>query len=163
MRQIGAEIGLSYQATQYWLERYELKTEPHHYSRRDAEKTPTTLRECSKHGWTMFARSGERGFYRCPRCAMERVAAYRRRVKQTLVAEAGGACRVCGYDRYVGALHFHHVDPVTKRFAVSRAGAVRGLRNMREEARKCVLLCANCHAEVEAGLVLLASPADNPG
>jgi hypothetical protein len=24
---------------------------------------------------------------------------------------------------------------------------------MREEARKCVLLCANCHAEVEAGIV----------
>jgi AAA ATPase domain len=34
---------------------------------------------------------------------------------------------------------------------------------VREEVRKCVLLCGNCHAEVEAGLVLLASPADNPG
>jgi hypothetical protein len=24
---------------------------------------------------------------------------------------------------------------------------------MRAEARKCVLLCANCHAEVESGLI----------
>jgi hypothetical protein len=28
-----------------------------------------------------------------------------------------------------------------------------GIARMREEARKCVLLCANCHAEVEAGLI----------
>ena len=94
---------------------------------------------------------------------MERVAAYRRRVKEILVEEAGGRCRVCGYDLYIGALHFHHLDPTLKRFAVSHAGTTGSLRSMREEARKCVLLCANCHAEVEAGLVLLASPADNPG
>jgi len=28
---------------------------------------------------------------------------------------------------------------------------------MREEARKCVLLCANCHALVEAGIKEVAS------
>ena len=85
---------------------------------------------------------------------MERVAAYRRRVKEILVEEAGGRCRVCGYDIYVGALHFHHLDPSTKRFAGQPcAGLTGSLQAMREEARKCVLLCANCHAEVEAGLV----------
>jgi hypothetical protein len=126
-------------------------------------KTPSFLRECATHGWTEFLPSGARGFYRCPKCSMERVAAYRRRVKEILVEEAGGRCRVCGYDLYVGALHFHHLDPSTKRFQVSHAGTTGSLQAMREEARKCVLLCANCHAEVEAGLVLLASPADNPG
>jgi len=87
----------------------------------------------------------------------------RRRVKEQLVADAGGRCAVCGYDLYIGALDFHHLNPTLKRFAVSHAGTTGSLRAMREEARKCVLLCANCHAEVEAGLVLLASPADNPG
>jgi hypothetical protein len=95
---------------------------------------------------------------------MERVATYRRRVKEAMVAEAGGACAVCGYDEYVGALQFHHVDPSQKRFNIARGGLTRGLDEVREEARKCVLLCGNCHAEVEAGLVLLAKPADNhPG
>ena len=94
---------------------------------------------------------------------MQRVAARRRRIKEILVAEAGGRCRVCGYDIYIGALQFHHQDPTAKRFTVSRGGTTGSLDSMREEARKCVLLCANCHAEVEAGLVLLASPADNPG
>jgi transposase len=163
VRQIGKELGLSFGSVKHWLAKYELKTEPHHYSRRDAVKTPSTLRECPVHGWTDYVRSGARGFYRCPKCALERVAAYRRRVKEILVEEAGGACRVCGYDIYVGALHFHHLDPATKRFQVSHAGTTGALATMREEARKCVLLCANCHAEVEAGLVLLAAPADNPG
>jgi cytochrome c553 len=43
------------------------------------------------------------------------------------------------------------VDPATKAFAVNiRYG--RSLDAYREEAEKCVLLCANCHGEVESGL-----------
>ena len=41
-----------------------------------------------------------------------------------LVDDAGGACRLCGYDRCVAALQFHHLDPETKRFAL--AGHDRG-------------------------------------
>ncbi len=29
----------------------------------------------------------------------------------------------------------------------------RSLSAARREARKCILLCANCHAEVEGGLI----------
>jgi predicted HNH restriction endonuclease len=34
-------------------------------------------------------------------------------------------------------------------------GFTRSFEKMREEAQKCVLLCANCHAAVEAGLTEL--------
>jgi hypothetical protein len=34
----------------------------------------------------------------------------------------------------------------------------RALDAARAEARKCVLLCSNCHAEVEAGAVQLPRP-----
>ncbi len=61
--------------------------------------------------------------------------------------------------RYVGALQFHHRDPATKAFEVSRQGITRSLDRLRLEARKCVLLCANCHAMVEAGLLLLPAGA----
>jgi hypothetical protein len=47
------------------------------------------------------------------------------------------------------------VDPATKSFALSMATG-KSLDTFRQEAKKCVLLCANCHGEVEAGL--LASP-----
>ena len=76
-------------------------------------------------------------------------------MKAILVAEAGGACAVCGYDRCLAALQFHHVHPDEKRFALGRAGVARSLEKARAEARKWVLLCANCHAEVEAGVVRL--------
>jgi hypothetical protein len=53
------------------------------------------------------------------------------------------------------ALEFHHIDPATKEFGVSRSGVTRSIARSRAEARKCVLLCSNCHAEVEAGVVVL--------
>jgi hypothetical protein len=69
-----------------------------------------------------------------------------------LVAEAGGRCALCGYDRYAGALAFHHLEPAEKRLHVSADGRGVAIDALRAEARKCVLLCANCHAEVESGV-----------
>jgi hypothetical protein len=77
------------------------------------------------------------------------------RSKEILVAEAGGRCRLCGYDRCVAALQFHQLDPSRKRFSLGHQGFTRGIATMREEARKCILLCANCHSELEAGIVNL--------
>ncbi len=59
---------------------------------------------------------------------------------------------MCGYDRCVINLHFHHVDPASKLFAMS-AMSGKALSRYREEAKKCVLVCANCHGEIEAGLI----------
>jgi hypothetical protein len=73
-----------------------------------------------------------------------------------LVEEAGGSCRLCGYDRYAGALEFHHVDAAQKSFSLGHKGVTRSLALAREEARKCILLCSNCHAEVEGGIVKIA-------
>jgi 5-methylcytosine-specific restriction endonuclease McrA len=72
-------------------------------------------------------------------------------VKRILVGEAGGCCAICGYVGCVAALQFHHRNPSTKLFSLATEGATRSLAKARAEAKKCVLLCANCHAEVEAG------------
>jgi hypothetical protein len=81
--------------------------------------------------------------------------------------EAGGCCAVCGYDRHLRALAFHHVDPADKRLQISWNGVTQSLATLRTEAQKCVLLCSNCHAEVEDGLIELpatvsAEPRDIP-
>jgi len=146
--QIAAAVDRSKGTVRHWLCEYGLKT------RRAADSAQTgsmVVRECRRHGRTTF-RLRSAGGYRCLACRSEAVANRHRRVKQILVDEAGGQCRLCGYDRCVAALEFHHVDPTSKLFALSTRGVTRSLEKARAEASKCVLLCANCHAEVEAGV-----------
>jgi 5-methylcytosine-specific restriction endonuclease McrA len=88
---------------------------------------------------------------RCRMCRAEAVARRRRKVKRILVDEAGGRCRICGYDRCIAALEFHHIHPREKSFGLAQRGITRAIEKVREEAAKCVLLCANCHVEVETG------------
>lgn len=88
----------------------------------------------------------------CKRCIADAVTRRHQKVKRILVEEWGGGCAVCGYDRSVVSLHFHHVDPATKSFAVNMAHG-KSLDSFRAEAEKCVLVCANCHGEIEGGLI----------
>ena len=66
---------------------------------------------------------------------------------------AGGKCRVCRYSRCFRALEFHHIDPSKKSFGLSVTGCTMSFAKQLEETAKCVLLCANCHREVEDGLI----------
>lgn len=116
------------------------------------DRAKTTVKECPRHGHTRFHLRRDLS-YRCGRCSSEAVSRRRRRVKEVLIKEAGGRCVICGYARYAGALEFHHRDPATKSFELSSQGVTRSLDKARAEAAKCVLLCANCHAEVEAAIV----------
>jgi hypothetical protein len=56
--------------------------------------------------------------------------------KLKLVEENGGCCSICGYNRYVGALQFHHLDPSLKSFGLSQKGKTLGMDSLREEAKK---------------------------
>lgn len=81
-------------------------------------------------------------------------AVIRRRKKLIEMAKqlGGGRCSLCGYDRCMRALEFHHLDASTKSFGISVEGSTRAWHRVVEEIRKCVLLCANCHREVEDGM-----------
>jgi hypothetical protein len=103
-----------------------------------------------------------RGYYRCRKCRSASVSRRRRRVKEILVQEAGCACRLCGYSSCVSALEFHHLVPAEKQFGLASGGLARSLSVIRIEAKKCVLLCGNCHAEVEAGITSLGRSGVRP-
>ena len=60
-----------------------------------------------------------------------------------------GGCEKCGYNKNDAAQEFHHLDSKTKSFQLD----LRSLSNRKwlaiaEEAKKCILLCSNCHAEL---------------
>jgi hypothetical protein len=116
--------------------------------------------DCPRHGETKHVRDS-RGYFRCRSCRQEAVVRRRRRVKGILVEEAGGSCRLCGYDRCSAALVFHHLDPTIKEFGVAFAGMARSIDRLRAEVSKCILLCSNCHAEVESGISSLSAVAQS--
>jgi transposase-like protein len=156
LAEIAEHLDRSQNSARYWLKKYGMKTKNQVGRKpgiRSAELA-TMIRECPQHGWTEFVLR-DQSEWRCKRCRVEAVQRRRRKVKRTLVEEAGGECVICGYRRHPSALHFHHVDAAQKSFGLSRRGITRSIDILRAEARKCVLLCSNCHAEVEAGVTSL--------
>lgn len=155
--EIAEEVELSKTTVRHWLRRYDLRTKNRVGPRLGAAAKQAKeaglldlAAECLWHGQTVCVLEG-RGVYRCKRCRSEQISRHRRRLKEVLVAEAGGSCRLCGYNRCLAALEFHHLDPMTKRLGISAVGLTLSLEKVRVEAAKCVLLCSNCHAEVESG------------
>jgi transposase len=156
--EIADAVGRSKATVRHWLIRYGLKTHSAR-GRRPAQEAKAakqaglarvTMR-CRHHGETEFWLDA-RGYYRCKRCRSAAVARRRRKVKEVLVEEAGGCCCICGYRRNMRALHFHHLEPSQKRHEINAKGVAIALERLRVEAQKCVLLCSNCHAEVEDGI-----------
>jgi hypothetical protein len=74
------------------------------------------------------------------------IRAYSRKLE--LIKNAGGRCKICGYNRNMSALEFHHRDPSGKDGGLdSRLLANRSIEYITKEVEKCDLLCANCHRE----------------
>src|SRR3954467_12250837 len=160
VRAMAARLGCSAATVRHWLRKHHM--ENHRASQlrstRDGRASggDATLRVCAVHGATTFVLDTD-GYYRCPKCRAESVIRRRTRIRAEIIAQAGGCCAICGYSRHFAALQFHHLDPATKEFTL-RNGDTRSRERMRAEAAKCVLLCANCHAEVESGGTPLPVP-----
>jgi len=80
--------------------------------------------------------------------AVNRVVTWRTRVKQKLVEYKGGKCEICGYNKCINCLSFHHLDPKEKDFQIS--GTTLSFERQKNEVDKCQLLCHNCHGEIHA-------------
>jgi ribonuclease HI len=73
---------------------------------------------------------------------------------KTICVECGETEQVC--------LQFHHIDQSEKESNVC-ALAMRSKATSKRELEKCVVLCANCHLKVHAGLVVLRGHSGVPG
>jgi len=68
--------------------------------------------------------------------------------KLELIKLMGEKCN-CGYNKNLAALVFHHIDPNTKSFELdSRKISNMSMSDLLVEAKKCILLCHNCHMEI---------------
>jgi hypothetical protein len=110
-------------------------------------------RECSKHGLTDYVYIESAKKYICRKCRSEAVQRKRYKLKHDLIEYKGGKCEICGYDRCVSALEFHHKNPNEKDFGISAKGYTRSLDINKAEVDKCILVCAVCHREIHDGII----------
>lgn len=80
------------------------------------------------------------------------VHARRKKVRQMAIEYKGGSCQICGYNRCINALEFHHNNLSEKKFGISAKGYTRSWKEVMKELGKCLMLCANCHRELHARL-----------
>lgn len=85
----------------------------------------------------------------CKACANTSHKQWREDVLNSVVVE--WKCVVCGYDKCQAALDFHHRDSALKDFTIAARVSVSA-EALKREIEKCILVCANCHREIHAGL-----------
>jgi transcription elongation factor Elf1 len=83
------------------------------------------------------------------------VAKRRKKLKELALDLKGNKCYFCGYAKCTRALNFHHLNPSKKDFGLAQKGWTRSWAKIKEELEKCILVCANCHMEIHAGLLQL--------
>lgn len=115
-------------------------------------KLETVVKICKKHGEIDFVKRKD-GHYRCKKCATEAVQRRREKLKELAIEYKGGKCQCCGYNKYKGALEFHHLNPEEKDFGIGERGYTRSFEKVKEELDKCILVCSNCHKEIHAGII----------
>ena len=85
--------------------------------------------------------------FACKQCNGKETAERYRKNKRAALAYKGDKCSMCGYDKCVAALDFHHLDPATKdpNWHTLRG---RSLKQIKQELDKCILVCNRCHKEI---------------
>lgn len=87
--------------------------------------------------------------HRCNSCVVN----HRRfGIKKKAIKYKGGKCEICGYDRCVEAMEFHHLDPSEKEFSLSGSHC-KSWDTIKKELDKCKMLCCRCHREYHSGLI----------
>ena len=96
---------------------------------------------------TAYRKNAKRLQSMCKSCFTQYCAERWRQRKIEAIESKGGCCQMCGYNKYYGALEFHHRDPDEKEFEWHKMRLV-SKDKLTAELEKCDLLCANCHREV---------------
>jgi hypothetical protein len=86
-----------------------------------------------------FWRTPEGRCFRTKKCQQKR--------KHFIQSLKVNGCAICGYNKCIECLVFHHVNPEDKKFSISN-GSQCGIKKTLNEINKCILLCKNCHGEI---------------
>ena len=74
----------------------------------------------------------------------------RKQIKRWGLEYKGSKCVLCGYDKCISALDFHHMNPQEKEFELSNRNIKLDWDIIKKELDKCIVVCANCHREIHS-------------
>ena len=155
-RDIAEGLGTSHNKVKYWLKKHNLST---NYRKKDALPDRKVCPVCkTDKPNSEFYKRKNRDYdlsSACKACNLQDRINRQRNFKQECVDYKGGECQCCGYNNCNNALDFHHIDPKTKSFGISKQRRTKVTDEIRKELDKCVLVCSNCHRELHAGLIKL--------
>lgn len=143
----------------YWVKRHGL-TSNHKNFKESGVKEYGSHRNCPRCNNVLpieqfYNRRNKKGSsVYCKKCTSDQTLERTRKLKQQMVLYKGGKCVRCDYDKYIGALEFHHLDPTKKDFNLSHLKKYTFNKVITDELDKCILLCANCHREIHNELNL---------
>jgi len=107
-----------------------------------------TCRQCNAEYKTQYYRDTKNAH------KLRNDATNRRNIKYVQDYKSANPCIVCKEAEPI-CLDFHHVDPSEKTENVSSLLRKGSINAVKEEIAKCVMLCANCHRKLHAGVITL--------
>ena len=150
--EIGRQLGYTGAGIRYHMKKYDLFSS--NQSIQDKQKVPVVngKKECKKcHNILPIEDfnvkpSGSLKSY-CKKCNNEGRYSLLKRRKMEIIQKFGNKCSICGYNKNIAALEFHHIDPNEKEFHLGSTKTTN-LDKLLLEMDKCILVCANCHREI---------------
>ena len=148
IRKSAINLSTSYSNLRYWIKIHGINI------KRDSENP--YCRKCGDNNIDNFYKydvdSGKLSLS-CKKCNTESTIKRYQENKIAAINLFGGKCISCGYNKYAGALEFHHINPLDKdpNWEKIRSRKPHLIMN---ELGKCALLCKNCHAEIHAEMII---------
>lgn len=152
-RKISEILNVSQTNLRYWLNKFELKTNIKQYNECSDKKKCPKCKE-NKRLDEFYSRRNRKGnSVYCKTCSNSESRERFKNFKIKCVDYKGGKCERCGYNKYIGALDFHHLDPSQKDFGIAKVKLHSFDDKVKRELDKCILVCSNCHREIHGSLV----------
>ena len=153
LNQVSKLTGKSLTSVRYWKDKYSLKSSYKTFKEQEKIQYGETrfCSRCKKDVKTenFHQRRGRlNSATYCKPCTSEQTIERMRKLKLQMIDYKGGCCQRCGYDKYQGALEFHHLNPKEKDFNPSQLKRYTFDDKTKFELDKCILVCANCHREI---------------
>lgn len=161
VREISVLENRAFTSVRYWLKKHNLKTNGVCF-KNQLKKDYDGVRICpmcnqNKSLKEFYSRRGQQGMSTyCKICTNKNTLDRQKSIKKKALEYKGGCCEICGYNKFEGALEFHHLNPKEKDFNIS---SIRQLSKFTEKIKteldKCILVCANCHREIHGNVTKL--------